>query len=217
MSNETLLEPKSSSKQKSCPGVWTEESVLAIYELPLPELVFRAQAVHRDNFSTSNMQIGTLLNVKDGGCPEDCAYCPQAARYHTGVAAKPLMNVEAVRARAEAAKNAGATRFCMGAAWRELRDKDLPAVVDLIKEVKDLGLESCVTLGMLSDTQAKALKDAGLDFYNHNVDTSPEYYDKIITTRTYEDRVGTLKRVRDAGINVCSGGILGMERGESIV
>jgi len=189
---------------------WNIEKVLSLYELPFNHLMYQAQTVHRDNFPDASMQLSTLLNIKDGGCPEDCSYCPQAARYHTGVKAKKLMDVEQVRQHAVAAKEAGATRFCMGAAWRELKDRDLPGIVNLIKEVKNLEMEACVTLGMLTDEQAVALKEAGLDFYNHNLDTSPEFYEEIITTRTYDDRLQTLDRVRDAGIKVCCGGILGL-------
>jgi biotin synthase len=193
--------------------VWTVANVLDIYELPFAELIFRAQTIMRENFPGNKIQLSTLLNIKDGGCPEDCHYCPQAARYHTGVKAKKLLSKEIVGQQAQAAKDAGATRFCMGAAWRELKDRDMPAIVELIKEVRSLGMESCMTLGMLTDTQAQALKEAGLDYYNHNLDTSPEYYEEIITTRTYDDRLQTLARVRDSGMNVCSGGIIGL--GES--
>lgn len=189
---------------------WTIEKVLAIYNLPFNDLIYQAQTVHRQHFPDGGMQLSTLLNIKDGGCPEDCSYCPQAARYHTGVKAKKLLSVDAVKQQAEAAKAAGSTRFCMGAAWRELKDRDLPAITQMIQEVKNLGMESCVTLGMLTDSQAQALKQAGLDYYNHNVDTSEEFYDEIITTRTYDDRLKTLNRVSDAGIHVCSGGIVGM-------
>jgi len=189
---------------------WSTEKVLALYDLPFNELIYQAQTVHRQQFPAATMQLSTLLNIKDGGCPEDCHYCPQAARYHTGVKAKKIMDVKVVKEHAEAAKAAGATRFCMGAAWRELKDRDLPAVVNLIKEVKGLGMEACVTLGMLTDEQAHALKEAGLDFYNHNIDTSPEYYEEVITTRTYDDRLQTLNRVRDAGMKVCCGGIVGL-------
>lgn len=192
---------------------WELSSVIALYETNFSDLIFQAQTIHRRHFSDGTMQLSTLLNIKDGGCPEDCHYCPQAARYHTGVKAKKLMNVDLVRQQAIAAKEAGATRFCMGAAWRELKDRDVPAITKLIEEVKSLGLESCVTLGMLTDDQAVALKDAGLDYYNHNLDTSPEYYEEIITTRTYDDRLQTLNRVRQSGIKVCSGGIIGL--GES--
>jgi biotin synthase len=189
---------------------FTLHEVLSIYNMPFSDLLYKAQQVHREHFPHNTMQLSTLLNIKDGGCAEDCHYCPQAARYHTGVKAKKLLNVEVVKQQAEAAKAAGATRFCMGAAWRELKDRDVPAITELIQEVKALGLESCVTLGMLTDNQASALKDAGLDYYNHNIDTSAEHYEEIITTRTYDDRLQTLDRVREAGIKVCSGGILGL-------
>lgn len=188
----------------------TVETILELFALPFTELIYQAQVVHRQHFPDATMQLSTLLNIKDGGCPEDCHYCPQAQRYHTGVKAKKLMSVDIVKQEAIAAKAAGATRFCMGAAWRELKDRDLPAIVNLIKEVNGLGLESCVTLGMLSDEQAKALKAAGLDYYNHNIDSSEDYYEEIITTRTYDDRLNTLQRVRDAGLKVCCGGIIGM-------
>ncbi len=189
---------------------WTHEKVLELFALPFPELIYQAQTTHKQFFPAGDMQLSTLLNIKDGGCPEDCHYCPQAARYHTGVAAKKLMSVENVKKQAEAAKAAGATRFCMGAAWRELKDRDVPAIKQLIQEVKALGMESCVTLGMMTETQAAELKDAGLDYYNHNIDSSPEFYQEIITTRTYDDRLQTLERVRQAGIKVCCGGIVGM-------
>jgi biotin synthase len=193
--------------------VWNVENVLKLYDEPFADLLFRAMTVHRQHFPESTMQLSTLLNVKVGGCPEDCAYCPQAERYHTGVEAKKLMSPEEVKEQALAAKAAGATRFCMGASWRELKDRDVPKVQELIKTVKSLGMETCVTLGMLTDSQAQALKEAGLDYYNHNIDSSPEFYEKIITTRTYEDRLQTLQRVRNAGMHVCCGGIIGM--GES--
>ena len=192
---------------------WNVESVMDLFSLPFPELMYRAQTVHRENFPKHEMQLSTLINIKDGGCPEDCHYCPQAQRYHTGVTAKKLMSVDVVRELAKSAKDTGATRLCMGAAWRELKDRDLPAIISMITEVKKQGLESCMTLGMLTEEQAKALKEAGLDFYNHNLDTSAEYYPEIITTRTYDERLDTLHKVKDAGINVCSGGILGL--GES--
>lgn len=200
------------AKQTMSEG-WTIEQVIALYEQPFAELLYRAQTIHRQNFPQSTMQLSTLLNIKTGGCPEDCHYCPQAARYHTDIKATKLMTAEMVKQQAQAAKQAGATRFCMGAAWRELKDRDVPAIQQLIKEVKSLGMESCVTLGMVTQEQADALKEAGLDYYNHNIDTSPEYYEEIITTRTYDDRLQTLGHVRDAGIHVCSGGIIGM--GES--
>jgi biotin synthase len=194
-------------------SVWTMENVMDLYDLPFMDLIHQAQSVHRRFFPDNKMQLSTLLNIKNGGCPEDCAYCPQAARYHTGVKAKKLMSKDIVMQQARAAKDAGATRFCMGAAWRELKDRDLPAIVALIDGVRALGLESCATLGMLTDSQAQALKEAGLDYYNHNLDTSAEYYQEIITTRTYADRIDTLTRVREAGMKVCSGGIIGL--GES--
>ncbi len=193
---------------------WTRAEVKAIYGLPLPELMFQAQTVHRMAFDPAEVQISTLLSIKTGGCPEDCGYCPQSAHYETGLSASKLMEVEEVLAEARAAKASGATRFCMGAAWRSPKDRDLDVVCAMIEGVKDLGLESCVTLGMLSPAQAIRLKKSGLDYYNHNVDTSPEFYGKIITTRTYADRLDTLANVREAGINVCSGGIVGMGEGE---
>lgn len=189
---------------------WTREELRALFALPFPELLFRAQSVHRMHFDPREVQISTLLSIKTGGCPEDCAYCPQSASYETGVKANKLMDVDAVLADAKAARDAGATRFCMGAAWRSPKDKDLDTVCEMIEGVKALGMESCVTLGMLTGEQAVRLKDAGLDYYNHNIDTSPEYYNEIITTRTYGDRLNTLANVRDAGINVCCGGIIGM-------
>jgi biotin synthase len=189
---------------------WSIDKAMALYDLSFNDLIYQAQTTHKKHFPESTMQLSTLLNIKDGGCPEDCHYCPQAARYHTGVKAKKIMSVDIVRQHAQAAKEAGATRFCMGAAWRELKDRDLPGIVSLIKEVKNLQMEACVTLGMLTDEQAHALKAAGLDFYNHNIDTSPEFYEEVITTRTYDDRLQTLDRVRDAGIKVCCGGILGL-------
>jgi len=189
---------------------WTLEQVMEIYEMPFPDLMYKAQTVARQFHPEGKMQLSTLLNIKDGGCPEDCSYCPQAARYHTGVKAKKLLTADVVREQVVAAKEVGATRFCMGAAWRELKDRDLPAIVELIKEVNSLGLESCMTLGMLTDTQAVALKEAGLEYYNHNIDTSPDFYKEIISTRTQDDRLSTLGRVRDAGMKVCCGGIVGM-------
>jgi biotin synthase len=192
---------------------WPREEIAALFALPFPELMFRAQSVHRRNFDPTEVQISTLLSIKTGGCPEDCAYCPQAAQYDTGVKAAKLMDVDAVLADAARAKAAGASRFCMGAAWRSPKDKDLDAVCTMIEGVKAMGLESCVTLGMLTAPQAGRLKDAGLDYYNHNLDTSPEYYLHIISTRTYEDRLETLENVREAGLSVCCGGIVGM--GES--
>jgi biotin synthase len=189
---------------------WTRAEVRALFESPFPGLMFRAQTVHRAHFDPAQVQISTLLSIKTGGCPEDCAYCPQSARYDTGVRAEKLMALDAVLAEARAAKAAGASRFCMGAAWREPKDRDLDAVCAMVEGVKALGMESCATLGMLTAAQAQRLKDAGLDYYNHNLDTSPEFYGEIITTRTYDDRLETLTHVRDAGIHVCCGGIVGM-------
>jgi biotin synthase len=193
---------------------WRRDELRALFELPLPELIYRAQTVHRRNFDPCAVQISTLLSIKTGGCPEDCAYCPQSAHYETGVDATKLMSVEAALAEARAAQAAGASRFCMGAAWRSPRDHELDAVCAMVAGVKALGLESCVTLGMLTAAQARRLKSAGLDYYNHNLDTSPEFYGEIITTRTYQDRLDTLAHLRDAGINLCCGGIVGM--GETV-
>ena len=193
---------------------WTRSEVRALFELPFPDLMFQAQTVHRMHFDPREVQISTLLSIKTGGCPEDCAYCPQSASYETGVAAEKLMSRDAVLAEARAAKGAGASRFCMGAAWRSPKDRDLDQVCAMVEGVKALGLETCATLGMLTPAQAERLKTAGLDYYNHNLDTSPDYYGTIITTRTYQDRLDTLAHVRDAGIRVCCGGIVGM--GESV-
>src|SRR5882724_899517 len=192
---------------------WTRAEVRALFALPFPELMFRAQSIHRLHFDPCEVQISTLLSIKTGGCPEDCAYCPQSVHYETGVKAEKLMRVDAVIAEARAAKSAGASRFCMGAAWREPKDRDLDKVCEMVAGVKAVGLETCATLGMLTQHQARRLKAAGLDYYNHNLDTSPEYYGAIITTRTYQDRLDTLGRVRDAGIHVCCGGIVGMGEG----
>ena len=192
---------------------WTRDEIRALFALPFPELMFRAQSVHRLHFEPTEVQISTLLSIKTGGCPEDCAYCPQSARYDTGVKAEKLMALDAVLAEARTAKRAGASRFCLGAAWREPKDRDLDQVCRMVEGVRALGLETCATLGMLNAAQARRLKAAGLDYYNHNLDTSPEYYGAIISTRTYQDRLETLGHVRDAGIHVCCGGIVGM--GES--
>lgn len=192
---------------------WSVAEVQALLELPFNDLMFRAQTMHRRYFAANAVQISTLLSIKTGACPEDCAYCPQSAHYDTGLEVERLLDVETVLSAARQAKAGGASRFCMGAAWRSPRDKDLPRVLEMISGVKALGLETCVTLGMLGAGQAQRLKAAGLDYYNHNLDTSPEYYGEIITTRTYQDRLDTLAEVRAAGINVCCGGIVGM--GES--
>lgn len=186
------------------------EQVLELYELPMNELMARAARVHKENFPEGDIELATLLSIKTGGCPEDCGYCPQAARYHTDVKATKLMDVEEVLAAAKAAKEAGSNRFCMGAAWREPKDRDIEKVVAMIKGVKDLGLETCATLGMLAPEQAKALGDAGLDYYNHNLDTSEDFYGSVINTRQYQDRLDTLQSVRSAGMSVCCGGIIGM-------
>jgi biotin synthase len=189
------------------------KDVAALFELPFTELVYRAQSVHREHFDPAELQLSTLLSVKTGGCPEDCAYCPQSRRYSTGTQDEEILDLNAVLSAANAAKANGATRFCMGAAWRGPKDRDLEKIEHFIRAVKNLGLETCVTLGMLKPGQAERLRDAGLDYYNHNLDTSPEFYGQIITTRDYRDRLETLARVRDAGIRVCCGGIVGM--GES--
>jgi biotin synthase len=192
---------------------WTREEIAALFALPFPELMFRAQSIHRAHFDPTQVQISTLISIKTGGCPEDCGYCSQSSKYDTGLKASKLMAVEAVLAEARAAKEAGASRFCMGAAWRNPKDKDLDSVCTMVEGVKALGMETCVTLGMLTAEQTARLKQSGLDYYNHNIDTSPEYYRHLISTRTYQDRLDTLAHVRDAGINVCCGGIVGM--GES--
>ena len=192
---------------------WTRAEVGALFALPFSELMFEAARVHRMHFDPTEVQISTLLSIKTGGCPEDCAYCPQSARYDTGVGAEKLMSLDAVLAEARAAKASGASRFCMGAAWRSPKDRDVEAVCAMIEGVKAMGLETCVTLGMLTGPQAQRLKGAGLDYYNHNLDTSPEFYGDIITTRTYQDRLDTLDHVRAAGIHVCCGGIVGMGEG----
>jgi biotin synthase len=189
---------------------WTLAEVQELFALPFMDLVYQAQTVHRRFQEPNTVQISTLLSIKTGACPEDCAYCPQSVRFDTGLAVEELLELEDVAARARAAKDAGATRFCMGAAYRSPKPKDLRKVLAMIREVKALGMESCATLGMVTPQQAQDLKAAGLDYYNHNLDTSPQYYEKIISTRTYQDRLDTLQAVRDAGMNVCCGGIVGM-------
>jgi biotin synthase len=189
---------------------WGADEVLGLFGAPFVDLLYRAQGVHRRHFAPNTVQLSTLLSIKTGACPEDCAYCPQSIRYETGVKAEPLMEVDAVLAAAREARHNGATRFCMGAAWRAPKDRDLDKVVEMVGAVKSLGLETCLTLGMLKPEQARRLGDAGLDYYNHNLDTSPEYYREIITTRGYQDRLDTLDAVRTAGIKVCCGGIVGM-------
>ncbi|MEE4245249.1 MAG: biotin synthase BioB [Kangiellaceae bacterium] len=189
---------------------WTLTQIKAIFTMPFNDLVFYAQTIHRQHFEPNQIQTSTLLSIKTGACPEDCAYCPQSGHYNTGLSKEQLMAIEEVIQHAKQAKQTGATRFCMGAAWKSPRTKDLDVVIEMIKGVKQLGLETCVTLGMLDQQQAAALKEAGLDYYNHNLDSSQEYYKKIITTRSFQERLDTLKNVRDQGINVCSGGIIGM-------
>ena len=197
----------------AAPGRWSVAAVEALFGLPFNDLLFRAQQVHREHHDANEVQLSTLLSIKTGGCPEDCAYCPQSVHYNTGVEAGKLMEVGTVLDAARAAQASGATRFCMGAAWREPKDRDVEKVAELVGAVKALGLETCCTLGMLTDTQAQALRDAGLDYYNHNLDTAPEAYGRIISTRVYQDRLQTLAHVREAGMHVCCGGIVGM--GES--
>jgi len=192
---------------------WSREEIADLFALPFPELMFRAQSVHRANFDPAEVQVSTLLSIKTGGCPEDCGYCSQSMSHETGLKASRLMEIEAVLADARKARDAGATRFCVGAAWRSPKDRDLDAVCAMVEGVKALGLETCATLGMLTASQAVRLKQAGLDYYNHNLDTSPDYYRHIISTRTYQDRLDTLAHVREAGMHVCCGGIVGM--GES--
>jgi biotin synthase len=192
---------------------WSVRAVADIMALPFADLLHRAQTIHRANFDPNKVELATLLSVKTGGCPEDCGYCPQSVHFDAGVEATKLMGVDAVRDAAQRAKASGATRFCMGAAWRAPKDRDIEAVAELVKTVKEVGLEACCTLGMLADGHAEQLRDAGLDYYNHNLDSAPDFYGSVITTRDYQDRLDTLQRVRDAGVNVCSGGIVGM--GES--
>jgi len=193
---------------------WSVEAIEALFALPFNDLLFRAQQVHRENFDANTVQLSTLLSIKTGGCPEDCGYCPQSAKYSTGVEAEKLMPLDDVLKAAQAAKDKGATRFCMGAAWRSPKDHQVEAVGEMVAAVKAMGLETCVTLGMLKESQAKQLQEAGLDYYNHNLDTSPDFYGDIISTRTYQDRLDTLGHVRDAGIKVCCGGIVGL--GETV-
>ncbi|KWH54197.1 biotin synthase BioB [Burkholderia cepacia] len=192
---------------------WRVADVVALFELPFNDLIFRAQQVHREHFDANAVQLSTLLSIKTGGCEEDCGYCSQSSHHDTGLKAEKLMDVDAVLDAARAAKANGASRFCMGAAWRNPKERHMPALTEMVRGVKELGLETCMTLGMLEDEQAQELANAGLDYYNHNLDTSPEFYGQVISTRTYQDRLDTLDRVRDAGINVCCGGIIGM--GES--
>jgi biotin synthase len=209
----TLHRPRPVSAANPKPERWSIDAIEALFKLPFPELLYRAQIVHREHFNPTQVEFATLLSVKTGGCPEDCGYCPQSASFDTGVKASKLMELEEVLFAARRAQDAGATRFCMGAAWREPKDRDIEKVAELVSAVKGLGLETCATLGMLNEGHAEQLRDAGLDYYNHNLDTSPDFYGDIITTRDYQDRLDTLARVRSAGVKVCSGGIVGM--GES--
>lgn len=195
------------------PQRWRVADIVALFALPFNDLIFRAQQVHREHFDANAVQLSTLLSIKTGGCEEDCGYCSQSSHHDTGLKAEKLMDVDTVLDAARAAKANGASRFCMGAAWRNPKERHMPALAEMVRGVKELGLETCMTLGMLEDEQAQQLADAGLDYYNHNLDTSPEFYGQVISTRTYQDRLDTLDRVRDAGINVCCGGIIGM--GES--
>ncbi len=205
---------KAQQGQQDLAERWSKQAIKALFALPFNDLIYRAQGVHRQCFDANEIQLSTLVNIKAGGCPEDCAYCPQSARYDTPVEAEETMRLDEVLAAARAAKASGATRFCMGAAWRSPREKDFKKVLAMVSEVKSLRLETCATLGMLSPQQAARLKAAGLDYYNHNLDTSKEYYPQIISTRSYQDRLDTLAHVRNAGINVCCGGILGLGEGE---
>lgn len=217
--NPSTMSPAATTSEAAAPATgaadhlrhdWTADEVTALFELPLTDLLWRAQSTHRRHREPDAVQLSTLLSIKTGACPEDCAYCPQAAQYNTGLKPEPLMDTEKVLTAARRAKEAGAQRFCMGAAWRSPKDRDIERVSAMIEGVKALGLETCMTLGMLSDDHAEALANAGLDYYNHNLDTSPEYYEEIITTRTYADRLDTLDAVRSAGMKVCCGGIVGM-------
>ena len=202
------------AKQSASPQRWSVEAVESLFNLPFADLIYRAQQVHRENFDPNAVQLSTLLSIKTGGCSEDCGYCPQSAFHSTGVENRKMLDVEEVVAAALAARQNGASRFCMGAAWREPSDEDMASVTEMVKAVRGLGMETCATLGMLNDKQTEQLRDAGLDYYNHNLDTSPEFYGSIISTRDYQDRLDTLERVRKAGMHVCSGGIVGM--GESL-
>ncbi|KXI30758.1 biotin synthase BioB [Paraglaciecola hydrolytica] len=213
MTNSSVSASSSPAAIQTIRHDWTVAEVNALFALPFNDLLFQAQTVHRQHFDANYVQVSTLLSIKTGACPEDCKYCPQSARYDTGLEKERLMEIEKVIQRAKEAKQAGSTRFCMGAAWRNPKERDMPYVTEMVKEVKKLGMETCMTLGMLSRDQAVALQQAGLDYYNHNLDTSPEFYGDIITTRTYQDRLDTLANVRESGMNVCSGGIVGM--GES--
>ena len=211
--NEAVVNHPASNDLHRLRHDWERSEILALYDLPFNDLLHQAHDQHRRSFDPNAIQISTLLSIKTGACPEDCAYCPQSAHYPPGQQTERLLNVDAVVAAAQQAKQAGASRFCMGAAWRSPKEKDFVTVLNMVRSVRTLGLETCVTMGMLDDDQAERLREAGLDYYNHNLDTSPEFYGEVITTRTYQERLDTLRRVRDAGIHVCAGGIIGM--GES--
>ncbi|WP_348693324.1 biotin synthase BioB [Duganella fentianensis] len=217
MSQNTLQEPKTVELHRPAAAIklpeaatWPLDEVMALFDLPFTELMARAQDTHRANFPDGDVELATLLSIKTGGCEEDCGYCPQAARYDTGVEAKKILDIDTVLEAARQAKDNGATRFCMGAAWRSPKDRDMDKVEEMVREVKALGMETCATLGMLEEAQAQRLKDAGLDYYNHNLDTAPEFYDNVISTREYQDRLDTLGRIREVGLKVCCGGIVGM-------
>lgn len=209
-SNTSLADKTTTMANSPMRHDWSVAEIEALFALPFNDLLFRAQTLHRQFFDANTVQVSTLMSIKTGSCPEDCAYCPQSAHHDTGLEKEKLIAIENVMKEARAAKENGASRFCMGAAWRSLNDRDVDYIVELVSGVKEMGMETCMTLGMLKEDQAKTLKDAGLDYYNHNLDTSREYYGDIITTRTYDDRLETLKHVRDAGMNVCCGGIVGM-------
>ena len=210
MTNTVATLERSARPTQTASRPWTQAEVRELFELPFADLIFRAQGVHREHFDANEVQMSTLLSIKTGGCPEDCGYCSQSAHFETGLKATKLMALEEVREAAAQAKAGGASRFCMGAAWREPKDRDIDVLCDMVREVKAQGLETCMTLGMLTQTQAQRLAEAGLEYYNHNIDTGPEYYAKVITTRTMQDRLDTLAHVRDAGMAVCCGGIVGM-------
>ncbi|MFC0167577.1 biotin synthase BioB [Pseudoduganella danionis] len=217
MSQNTLQELKTVELHRPAAAIklpeaatWPLDEVMALFDLPFTELMARAQDTHRANFPDGDVELATLLSIKTGGCEEDCGYCPQAARYDTGVEAKKILDIDTVLEAARQAKDNGATRFCMGAAWRSPKDRDMDKVEEMVREVKALGMETCATLGMLEEQQAQRLKDAGLDYYNHNLDTAPEFYDNVISTREYKDRLDTLGRIREVGLKVCCGGIVGM-------
>jgi len=208
--SQTVIDSRPMSQNSPLRFDWQKAEIEGLFELPFNELMYRAQQVHRDYFDANEVQVSTLLSIKTGGCPEDCAYCPQSVHHESDLEPESLMAIEAVVDAARAARQAGASRFCMGAAWRNPRGRNFERVLEMVERVRAEGLETCMTLGMLDEQQTRRLKDAGLDYYNHNLDTSPEFYGEIISTRSYQDRLDTIQRVRDAGINVCCGGIVGM-------